>query len=118
VLSGAVRGKWIGVDVDGTLADDSELLPDTRSIGRPIPRMVARVRAWLACGIEVRIVTARVAGPYTEGFNEADQRKRVQAWCAEHVVVVLAVQANKDFLMHALYDDRAVRILRNTGLLG
>jgi hypothetical protein len=49
---------WIGVDLDGTLAHYSEWKgPD--SIGEPVPLMLARVKEWLAKGLEVRIVTAR-----------------------------------------------------------
>jgi hypothetical protein len=50
---------WIGTDFDGTLCTydgwRGELI-----FGQPVPAHVERVRAWLAAGQEVRIVTARV----------------------------------------------------------
>ncbi len=51
---------WIGVDLDGTLAQyDGWKGPD--NIGDPIPLMVGRVKEWLEAGHEVRVFTARVS---------------------------------------------------------
>jgi hypothetical protein len=52
---------WIGVDLDGTLAEWKEPY-DVLQIGPPIPAMIERVKDWLAEGQDVRIFTARV-GP-------------------------------------------------------
>ncbi|MEI8285241.1 MAG: hypothetical protein WCG52_09650, partial [bacterium] len=49
---------WIGVDLDGTLA---EFIGDMSFIGEPIMPMLNRVKTWLANGREVRIFTARAA---------------------------------------------------------
>lgn len=50
---------WIGVDLDGTLAMyDGFKGPE--HIGDPVPKMLERVKKWLAEGREVRIFTARV----------------------------------------------------------
>jgi hypothetical protein len=51
---------WIGVDLDGTAAKYDGWKGPTE-IGEPILPMIARIRAWRARGIEVRIFTARVA---------------------------------------------------------
>jgi hypothetical protein len=114
-------GKWIGVDLDGTLArDDGELW----AIGPPVPGMLAMVRLWLAAGEDVQVVTARVAGSGRvdpdgvaddEAFAER-QRVLVEAWLLEHVGRVLPVRATKDFMMRALWDDRAVRVIANRGV--
>ncbi len=53
---------WIGVDLDGTLAEHHHETFDINQIGLPLPAMVDRVRAWRKAGHEVRIFTARV-GP-------------------------------------------------------
>lgn len=109
-------GEWVGVDLDGTLARD--LPPPYPNIGPPLPRMVARVRAWIACGIEVRIVTARMSPERHDFGDTADEQKAlVQAWLREHVGVQLEVQSYKDGFMCLLYDDRAVAVKRNTGEL-
>ena len=59
--TGPTNGKgWIGVDLDGTLAEDNGYDGPT-DIGPPVPGMVERVKEWLAKGREVRVVTARVS---------------------------------------------------------
>jgi len=107
-------GGWIGVDLDGTLAEYHGW-PADGGVGKPVPLMVARVKKWLAEGVEVRIVTARVSGEGLPG-RDPDQRRKIQEWCLEHVGVVLPVTCVKDFQMICLYDDRAVQIIENTGL--
>lgn len=94
---------WIGVDFDGTLAEYS-----TPTAGRPIAPMVARVKAWLADGVEVRIVTARAGLP--------DMIPAVEAWCEQHIGRRLPVTDRKDFGMIELWDDRAVQVITNTGI--
>ena len=112
---------WHGVDLDGTLAHYPP--PPGKEIGDPIPRMLARVKRWLANGEEVRIVTARVAYSGGEPLGDAvrtlefclRQRELIEAWCLKHVGVVLPVGANKDYSMIDLWDDRAVQVIVNTG---
>jgi hypothetical protein len=108
----ASRG-WIAVDLDATLAHYDEWKGPAH-IGPPIPAMVARVRAWLAAGHEVRIFTARV-GPQP-GDEAQLARAAIEAWSAHHLGVVLPVTATKDFTMLELWDDRAVQVVPNTGL--
>ena len=96
---------WIGVDLDGTVA---VYPPDTREqIGSPIKAMVNRILLWIERGIEVRIFTARAHMP--------DQVALIKAWCMEHIGQELAVTNKKDFMMIELWDDRAVRVVANTG---
>lgn len=110
---------WIGVDLDGTLANSAT---GNRAfgldyIGPPIPKMVERVKRWLDERIEVRIVTARVSGfpEGSVGFFEAAQP--IYEWCQTHIGQALPVTASKDFAMVALYDDRAIGVIENTGEL-
>lgn len=119
---------WIGVDLDGTLAAWGEgHNEDVRQIGEPISTMVAAVQGWLAAGWEVRIVTARV-GPATDAECQAVgspdlahfvgcQRALIQRWCLDHLGQILDITAVKDFHMAMLYDDRAVTVQRNEGLI-
>lgn len=107
---------WTGVDLDGTLAIYPHSFPQ---IGPPIPAMVARVRAWLDDGQDVRIFTARVGIRST--YQDADatfaseQTVLIEAWCLEHLGQLLPVTAQKDFRMVALWDDRCVQVVTNTG---
>lgn len=101
---------WHGVDLDGTLAKyDGWQGPE--HIGEPVPQMVRRVKTWLAAGEQVRIVTARVSVPEQEQVA----RRHIQAWCLVHIGVELPVTDRKDFGMIDLWDDRAVRVEKNTG---
>jgi hypothetical protein len=103
------KNKWVGVDLDGTLAEDMPGAPhDDFYIGPPISRMVERIKQWRAEGIEVRILTAR-----------AGHRRNIiyiEKWCQEHLGEILPVTDKKDYDMAVLYDDRAIGIERNTGI--
>lgn len=107
---------WIGVDLDGTLAEhywpEQGPYEHTR-IGAPVPAMVDRVKRWIAQGKEVRIFTARV-GPQPEN-RARESEVAIRLWCLQHLGADLQVTATKDYGMVSLFDDRAVRIVMNTG---
>lgn len=109
-------GAWIGVDLDGTLAvyDGYKGL---NGIGAPVPKMVERVKKWLAEGKTVKILTARVAQSVWRQRNEDVFRTvlAIQDWCEEHIGVRLEVTCIKDYSMVELWDDRAVQVVPNTG---
>lgn len=110
-MSIASDGGWIGVDLDGTLAEYSTWI-SADHIGKPIPGMVARVKRWLEEGTEVRILTARVSGnrPSCVVAEAAIRR-----WCKEHIGRELEVTCTKDWMMLELWDDRAVQVIKDTG---
>ena len=111
---------WIGVDLDGTLAEYDGW--DGGKIGAPIPAMVERIKEWLEKGEhDVRIFTARV-GPNAFVPIEMAENTRartiqhIQTWLKEEAGLPgLQVTATKDFAMIELWDDRAVQVVRNTG---
>ena len=106
--------EWIGVDLDGTLAQKH---PDgwqgISHIGEPIPLMVDRVKKWLAEGKTVKILTAR--------FAEPDLKTREQVvffirqWCVTYIGQRLEVTCSKDMHMTELWDDRARQVETGTG---
>jgi hypothetical protein len=107
------RAGWIGVDLDGTLAVyDHFRGPD--HIGPPVPRMVARVKQWLDEGKTVKIFTARASDHDQDNF--AAFLPAMNAWSREHIGVELEITAVKDFAMIELWDDRAVSVIKNTGI--
>jgi hypothetical protein len=112
---------WIGVDLDGTLAhcDERNVLEWDGSIGEPVPLMVDRVKRWIALGMQVRIVTARVAhvdGVTTGARGVAEQLELVRAWSVKHLGVALEVTAQKDCDMRELWDDKAIGVITNAGV--
>lgn len=110
---------WIGVDFDGTLATYQR--GQFPALGEPIKAMRDRIRKWINDGWEVRIVTARVASTADDGGEgnqyEAPeiQRRKIEQWCVNHLGYQLKVTAEKDGGMVELWDDRAIRVERNTG---
>lgn len=108
-----MRG-WIGVDLDGTLAEYHGW-QGINHIGPPIEPMVARVKQWLAEGQEVRIFTARVSSDDSSELIVI--RAAIHKWCREHIGRTLEVTNVKDYGMKELYDDRCVTVEQNTGRL-
>lgn len=100
---------WIGVDLDGTLAEYHGW-SGVSNIGKPIEPMVQRIKAWLAAGRKVKIFTARVASS-----DNSIARKFIEEWCQEVFGVVLPVTCQKDMSMIELWDDRAIQVIFNTG---
>jgi hypothetical protein len=92
---------WIGVDLDGTLAEYHHLV-DLVTIGKPIKPMV----------------------DHLEGHNDltndsfvsnVDIINAIQDWCEIHIGQRLPVTCVKDFRMIELWDDRAVQVEMNVG---
>jgi len=105
---------WIAVDLDGTLAH-YEAFGDG-SIGAPIKPMVRRIRHYLKQGKDVRILTARVAHEFGQEVD-GESTRRIQDWCKEHLGQVLPVTCSKDYHMYVLFDDRAVQVIPNKGVV-
>lgn len=102
---------WIGVDLDGTLAE-YDRWRGTTHIGKPIPLMVERVKRWIEEGREVRIFTARVGGSVEEA---KEAHPAIEAWVLQHIGCRLPITCVKDYGMVELWDDRAVQVIPNTG---
>ena len=103
-----IGDKWIGVDLDGTLAE-WDGWHGHQHVGEPIPLMLDRVKRWISMGIEVRIFTARASIPGHE--------VPVQKWLAKHGLAGLQVTNEKDYKMLQLWDDRCIQVIPNTGEL-
>jgi hypothetical protein len=102
-----MNNGWIGVDLDGTLAEYDEW-KGVDHIGKPIPKMVERVKTWLAAGKNVRIFTARISEPFAH--------HPIIKWCIEHIGQEIPITNKTDFNMIELWDDRCVQMIPNTGI--
>lgn len=98
---------WIGVDLDGTLAEYHGW-KGIHHIGRPITPMVERVQRWIGEGKTVKIFTARAC----EGTAATEF---IHTWLEKQGLPKLEVTNVKDFGMTELWDDRCVSIATNTG---
>lgn len=103
-----MREAWIGIDLDGTLAE-YDGWKGADSIGEPIKKMVNLVLDLCNSGKKVKIFTARASIP--------EQIPYIKAWCLEHLGRELEVTCCKDFDMTIFYDDRAITVQKNTGII-
>jgi hypothetical protein len=105
---------WIGVDLDGTLAEYHGWTSKTH-IGAPIPAMVERVKQWLREDKEVKIFTARATTWARSAELDAEVEMAIRDWCEKHIGQKLPVTNMKDMNMIELWDDRCVQVEPNTG---
>jgi hypothetical protein len=109
IIQLATSKPWIGVDLDGTLAEYNEW-KGVEHIGKPISKMVQRVKRWISEGKTVKIFTARASGD-----DKDIAIPFIKEWCKEHIGETLDVVCEKDQDMTELWDDRAVRVKKNEG---
>lgn len=95
--------KWIGVDLDGTLARHDGKLSD--KIGAALPEMLNRVKKWIKDGHEVRIFTARA--------DSSLERVKIKKWLKDNGLPALAITNVKDWKCAEIWDDRAIRVVHN-----
>jgi len=110
-------GRWIGFDLDGTLATQKK---GQIGIGKPVPKMVTLLRRYLKAGVWVKIFTARAhpswlvyhiikASQYTPSGE-------VLEWLIKNQLPsTLEITCEKDAKMYRLYDDKAIQVRKNTG---
>lgn len=104
--------KVIAIDLDGTLAYyDYHRGPS--HIGEPIPSMLEFVKKLIAEGHEIRIFTARVSVE-----KEAPiARQAIEHWLKQHGLPKLEITCIKKYDIAEFYDDRAIGVIKNTGIL-
>jgi len=106
---------WIGVDLDGTLAEYNSGDFKLDHLGKPIPKMVERVKEWIEKGFTVKIFTARASRLGLPDDVRSEVIKMIEDWSEAHIGMRLEVTCEKDFGMIELWDDRAVQVKMNTG---
>jgi hypothetical protein len=101
--------RWVGVDLDGTLARDDAPghFEPPYPLGEPIPEMIALIQSLLEAGLTVKIFTARACEPETI--------PEIQVWAEKHGLGRLEVTNLKDYNLIRFYDDRAIQMARNSG---
>jgi hypothetical protein len=99
------------VDFDGTLA---VWRGNYDVLGPPILPMIRRVQEWLRKGYEVKIFTARVS--HKDEVKNEVVRDVLRGWCESHIGKQLEVTNVKDFNCIEIWDDKAVTVIKDTGM--
>ncbi|MGQ5525282.1 hypothetical protein ACUHMQ_18750 [Chitinimonas sp. PSY-7] len=98
--------KWIGVELEGTLAEYNERFPN--QIGEPVNAMLLRVKGWLNEGKTVKVLSRRA--------KAGSSNYEVNSWLRNQGLSMLeVVPMEKD--MASLWSARAVRVELNDGKL-
>jgi hypothetical protein len=105
--------EYIGIDLDGTLAQIIRTPSSLTDIGLPVPLMLQRVQHWIKEGKEVRIITARVNAE--DNPNVEKNRVAIDKWLKKYVGQSLPITSKKSHNMIELWDDRAIQVIPNTG---
>lgn len=108
---------WIGVDFDGTLATWLKKWGGWQDLGKPVPKMIERVKKWIKMGLTVKVFTARVGKASLEHnhVSYSQQAKVIQDWCEKYIGHRLEVTAEKDMFMIGFLDDACVQVKQSTG---
>lgn len=104
----------IAVDLDGTLATYDKWLALTH-IGDPVPNIVEMVKQKLRDGYRVKIFTARCYGLNHEKKREFEAA--ISRWTLKHIGVELEATCMKEPSMIEFWDDRAIAVEKNTGVI-
>lgn len=110
---------WYGFDFDATMAE-YEHWRGAGHAGAPIPKMIERVKSYIKQGRDVRIFTARAYYPPNDMVRQNEtlvSKAVIEKFCLENFGKVLPITCVKDMSMIALFDDRAVQVIPNTGEL-
>jgi hypothetical protein len=101
--------EFIGVDFDGTLAFYGKWR-GWNHLGKPVPKMLKRVKDWLKQGKRVKIFTARYYG-----LNRDRVLPVFKKWFKDNGLPELELTNEKTPDMYEIWDDRAVSVIKNKG---
>jgi len=108
--------RTIAVDWDGTLVEYHGY-KGPGVYGAPVPSMVTRVHQWLRDGCEVLIFTSRVSVEW-EPSKVMTECQTIDTALHDMGLPPLQITANKYSRISEFWDDRGVRVIRNTGNIG
>lgn len=107
--------SWVAFDWDRTVCYYSTWEDMGVKIGKPIRPIVARIQLFLAEDkYDVKIFTARACDA---NWHREQDLAEIRRLCKEWFGRELEITCQKDFGCVAIYDDIAVPVMRNTGLV-
>jgi len=108
--------KWVGFDLDGTLAMYDGWKGD-QHIGEPIAEVVSIAKELHSKGQRIKIFTARVAQNSWGKASLEQIEGAIWKWCDKHLGFRPEITCEKDRWMLDFYDDRCNQVLKNRGKL-
>ena len=111
--------KYIGCDFDATISEYHGWKGPT-DLGKPIPEMVRKIKEAMSQGSQVWIFTARVnpgGHEYKEALEATQAYLAIAEWCVKVFGELLPITHEKNKLWQSIYDDRAIQVLPNSGIL-
>ena len=96
------------IDFDRTLATHKTSW-GIEKMGKPIPKMMEKVKKLLQAGEKIKIFTARAGYP--------GQKKKVQDWLEKYGLPRLPVTNVKGDDVKFILDDKARQVKENTGVI-
>ena len=105
---------WIGIGLEGTLSIQSPWCRD--KVGPPVKPMLEKVLELRKAGRRVKIFTARVSSVLSVEQRVVN-RQQIREWCLKHLGEELEITAEKDPYLEEFYDDRALQVEFNVGVI-
>ena len=100
------NSKWVGFDLDGTLAEYDKWR-GIETIGKPIKPMLDLAKELNANGQKIKILTARA--------SDKNAIPYIKAWLENNGLYDIEVTNEKDSYLIKFYDDKAIQVKYNTG---
>jgi len=117
-LESITFNKWVAVDFDGCLAKSPKSWVEPDVLGEPIMPMVEKVANLLLKGTDIRIFTTRAYTDHTPAGDEMRDKAvaAIKNWLIDVFGQELPITCEKAWGITAIYDDKAISIVEDTGL--
>jgi hypothetical protein len=109
------KEEHYAVDFDGVCAEYSSWEEQENKVGKPIKPMINQIKKWLKKGIKISIFTARLS----HGAVESEKQiALIQKFLKDNgLPETLPITCIKSYWFTKFFDDRAYRVISNTGII-
>jgi len=110
-ITASAGAPTVAFDLDGVLALHGPREKESGEIGKPISSMIKKLKEFLAAGYNVVVFSARL--------GQGDRReitREIGNWTMKHIGVRLPVTDVKSADWECFFDDKAVQVIRNSGM--
>jgi hypothetical protein len=105
---------WVGVDLDGTLAEEVKVDENyALTIGKPYPKVIAFVKDLIDSGVKVKIFTPRVSEMEP---RHAAAEKAIRKWTKAQFGTPIPSTATRDYLCVTILSVKVKQLVPDTGM--